>query len=100
VDGPFFAALVGQVLEEHFAEVEFSGALSPRAFYASGDAGPNREPEEQIDLTLRCSEAFCLLDLRRHNARGGQFRQQLLFNDAPLEHWRSAVREALSALFP
>ena len=100
VDGPFFAELVGQVLEQHFTEVEFSGALSPRALYVSGVAGPDREPMERIGLTLRCSEAFCLLDLRRNNARGGKARQQLLLNDAPVEHWRSAVRETLLALFP
>ncbi len=57
-----------------------------------------REPEATYSIRLRCSQAFCLLDLGKQNSRGYQEEQLTLFADAPIEQWHQGVRSLVRRL--
>ena len=76
-----------------------SGAIPVRAYYAQDGDGSSSRSREQLQLSLHCSEVFCVFGLVRQGEDGAHYRQALLLPDMPLSRWRALVRETAVDLF-
>ena len=99
IDASFLVSLAGAVLRERQSGVVLSGAVAPSALItgADRDGGTARE---QLAIEVRCSSAFCLLNLQRLGPAVNMRHQHILFSDAPEREWREGVRRALAGLYP
>lgn len=92
-----------EVIQEQLGEIVVAGEVGvpePLALY-SASAAPKApsSPSERYAITMRCASAVCLVTLSRsvHGARRSE--QAMVFEDAPLQDWREAIRNAAQGLF-
>ena len=74
-----------------------TGAERNATLYTSD--GPPPEPEERLQLSLRCIEGLCVFAASRAHAGGHANQQAVLFPDMPVEQWRDIVHSATRALY-
>jgi tRNA A-37 threonylcarbamoyl transferase component Bud32 len=76
------------------------GATRSKTLYASGN-GDNlpREPEEQLQIALRCTGGLCVFAINREHAALHTYQQGVLFPDMPISQWRDIIRSTTSGLF-
>jgi len=95
--------LVGEVkraLREELGPIHVlspTGAERSDTLYASGDLPP--EPEERLQLSLRCIEGLCVFAASRERAGVHSNQQALLFPDMPVQQWRDIVHSTTRALY-
>jgi len=76
------------------------GATPSKTLYASGGEDKlNAEPDELLQIALRCIEGLCVFAISREHAAQHYHRQGLLFPDMPIGQWRDVVRSTTSALY-
>lgn len=91
-------AVVTGLGEVHFAG---PGEASPGRILAAGTGGGAAlpQPQESLQLELRCLEGFCVFAAGR-KARGQLSHQQaVLFPDMPLRRWREVIRDTTLDLY-
>ena len=94
---------VQHALSEHLGTLRVVGsvgAIPATTLYASGIAQhPSAEPDERLQITLRCVADFCLLLITREQAAARATQQAVLLPDMTVRQWRDALRSATLALF-
>lgn len=82
--------------------VRFSGpvgATPARLLAADAGDGAPPEPQESLQLDLRCLEGFCVYAAARERAGIYNHQQAVLFPDMPLSQWRAVVRGTTLRLY-
>ena len=74
-----------------------TGAERNETLYTSD--GPPPEPEERLQLSLRCIEGLCVFAASRAHGGGRAHEQAMLFPDMPVEQWRDIVHSTTRALY-
>ncbi|RLA47692.1 MAG: hypothetical protein DRR04_04335 [Gammaproteobacteria bacterium] len=76
------------------------GATRSKILYASGSGdNPHPEPEERLQIALRCTGGLCVFALNREHGAQHDYQQGLLFHDMPISQWRDIVRGTTSRLY-
>jgi len=90
-------------LNEQLGALHFTGpvgATRSKTLYAS-DSGDNPppEPEEQLQIALRCAGGLCVFAINREHAAQHDYQQGVLLPDMPISQWRDIVRDTTIGLY-
>jgi tRNA A-37 threonylcarbamoyl transferase component Bud32 len=76
------------------------GATRSKTLYASGNEDNlPREPEEQLQIALRCTGGLCVFAINREHAAQHYYQQGVLLPDMPINQWRDIIRSTTNGLF-
>ena len=100
VDTAFRAGLLEHGLRERRGGLVVGGLLPVRVVRLGAVGEERRAKAEVLSLTVRCSEMFCLLDLRQRIAGEIRQAQQVVASNARRDQWRRSVDATLDTLFP
>ena len=99
VDAAFLAAEASANLRQWRDDIYLRGAVAPRTIVTGHAAHDGVADSEQLAIQVRCSTAFCLLQLDRVGQGVRSSYQQLLLSDASALAWREGMQQGLAGLY-
>ncbi len=96
----FLASALASGLRERQIGSRVDGLSPPQVLHMGRAGEQRRDNAERLSVTVRCSELFCLLELRREADEGSRQDQRILASDAQRDQWRRSLRAALAVLYP
>ncbi len=91
------------VLHEQLGALNITGpvgATRSKILYASGNGEkPPPEPQERLQITLRCAAGLCVFAISREHAARHFYKQGVLLPEMPVSQWRDIIHGATRGLY-